>query len=104
MVTYKEAGIELIQARGSEGRFQFAGVSVRLGVFSESETWYIGVHQTTGGLVARLSLEDAKTLKEAADMLKYGFFLQYDDQTKPIVEAAIERGLLIVPSLATSPN
>lgn len=104
MVIYKEAGVELIQARGSEGRFQLAGVNVRLGVFNDADVWYIGVHQSAGGLVARLSLEDAKSLKEAKDMLKYGFFLQLDDQTQPIVDAAVTRGLLAVPSLATSQN
>lgn len=104
MVIYKEAGVELIQARGVEGRFHYAGVNVRLGVFSDSDAWYIGVHQSSGGLVARLSLEDAATLKEAVDMLKYGFFLQLDEQTRPIVEAAMERDLLTVPSLSGSRN
>ena len=43
MVTYNESGVELIQARGTEGRFQYRGRTVRLGVFNEDNVWYIGV-------------------------------------------------------------
>ena len=69
MVSYYEAGVELIQARGAEGRFQYQGRTMRLGVFNEGDAWYIGVHEAAGGKLARLSLEYAPTLKEAKDMV-----------------------------------
>ena len=98
MVTYNEAGVELIQARGTEGRFQYQGRTMRLGVFNQGDAWYIGVHEAAGGKVARLSLEFAPTLKEAKDMLKYGFFLDLhqDDQLFACLEG---EGLLSVSRL-----
>lgn len=103
MVLYRESGVELIQARGSEGRFTYEGDGMRLGAFAARDSWYIGVHRSSGGLVARLSLEDARTLKEAKDMLKYGFFLRTDENLDLI--AHLERiGLLSAPALAESNN
>jgi hypothetical protein len=99
MVLYREAGVDLIQARGSEGRFTYLGESMRLGPFADSESWYIGVHRSTGGFVARLSLESAATLKEAADMLKYGFFLDVGANADLIAHLS-QVGLLSAPSLA----
>ena len=98
MVTYNEAGVELIQARGTEGRFQYQGRTMRLGVFNQGDAWYIGVHEAAGGKIARLSLEFAPTLKEAKDMLKYGFFLDLhqDDQLVACLES---EGLLSAPQL-----
>ena len=97
MVTYNEAGVELIQARGTEGRFQYQGRTMRLGVFNEGDAWYIGVHEAAGGKLARLSLEYAPTLKEAKDMLKYGFFLElrHDEQLLACLE---DEGLLSTPA------
>jgi hypothetical protein len=103
MVLYRESGIELIQARGTEGRFTYQGESMRLGTFNDDDSWYIGVHFSNGRLAARLSLEDARTLKEAKDMLKYGFFLSADAPLDLI--AHLERiGLLSAPALAESNN
>ena len=101
MTTYNEAGVELVQARGAEGRFQYQGRTVRLGVFSEDETWYIGVHDASGGKLARLSLEDAQTMKEAADMLKYGFFLDLSqgDDLFELFASLEDAGLLSAPEL-----
>jgi hypothetical protein len=98
MVTYRESGTELIQARGQEGRLQFKGEAMRLGVFSVAETWYVGVHRSSGGVVARLSLEDAHSLKEAVDMLKYGFFLQFGEN-RELIEHLRDVGLLDAPGL-----
>jgi len=103
MVSYKESGIDLIQARGKEGRFQFRGMSLRLGVFSGSQGWYIGAHTATGVLFARLSLEYGKTLKEAKDMLKYGFFLR-PDESPDLVDHLQKIDLLSVPALAPAPE
>lgn len=99
MVTYNESGVELIQARGTEGRFQYRGRTVRLGVFNEDDVWYIGVHEAVGGKLARLTLEDAETMKEASDMLKYGFFLDLsqDDELFACLEDA---KLLSAPALS----
>ncbi|MBI1357135.1 MAG: hypothetical protein GC160_22580 [Acidobacteria bacterium] len=99
MVIYRESGVELIQARGEEGRFQYLGESMRLGAYAEGDSWYIGVHRSNGGLVARLTLEDARTLKEAKDMLKYGFFLQIDDNLE-LIRHIEQIGLLSAPALA----
>lgn len=98
MVIYREAGIDLIQARGEEGRFHFQGEYMRLGAFNEGESWYLGVHKSSGGAVARLSLEDARTLKEAKDMLKYGFFLQLEENEE-LIEHLVDEGLLTAPAL-----
>ncbi len=98
MVIYRESGVDLIQARGQEGRFFFAGENMRLGVFAEGDSWYIGVHRSSGGLVARLSLEDARTLKEAADMLRYGFFLQLEDNLD-LIRYLNSQGLVDAPGL-----
>ncbi len=98
MVTYNEAGIELIQGRGAEGRFSYRERTLRLGVFNDDDVWYIGVHDAEGSKVARLSLEDAATLKEAKDMLKYGFFLDLD-QDEELLAALEESGLLSAPAL-----
>ncbi len=99
MVTYNESGVELIQARGAEGRFQYRGRTVRLGVFNGDDVWYVGVHDSAGGKLARLTLEDAKTMKEASDMLKYGFFLDLsqDDELFACLEDA---NLLSAPALS----
>ena len=98
MVSYNEAGVELIPARGKEGRFLFRGQSMRLGAFNEGESWYIEVHKSSGGKVARLSLEEARTLKEAKDMLKYGFFLHVDDNLD-LLKRLEELDLLSAPTL-----
>ncbi len=98
MVTYNEAGTELIQGRGSEGRFSYRGRTLRLGVFNDEDVWYIGVHDAEGAKVARLSLEDASTLKEAKDMLKYGFFLDLG-QDDDLFAALEESGLFSAPAL-----
>lgn len=99
MVIYRESGVDLIQARGEEGRFTLDGENMRLGAFAEGDVWYIGVHRSSGGLVARLSLEDARTLKEAKDMLQYGFFLQLDDNLE-LIRYIESVGLLNAPALA----
>ena len=99
MVIYRESGVELVQARGEEGRFQYLGESMRLGAYAEGDSWYIGVHRSNGGLVARLTLEDARTLKEAKDMLKYGFFLQIDNHLE-LIRHLEQIGLLSAPALA----
>jgi len=98
VVIYREAGVDLIQARGSEGRFHFQGENMRLGAFNEGDSWYLGVHRASGGEVARLSLEDARTLKEAKDMLKYGFFLQLEENQE-LIQHLVTAGLLSAPAL-----
>ena len=98
MVTYTESGIELIQARGSEGKFEYRGRTVRLGIFSENDVWYIGVHEAAGSKLARLSLEDAASIKEASDMLKYGFFLDLS-QGDELFGCLEESGLFSAPEL-----
>lgn len=98
MRTYRESGVELIQARAKEGRFEYRGVSLRLGVFSGAKGWYVGAHLSSGKPCARLSLEYAKTQKEAKDMLKYGFFLRTED-TQDLVEHLQKIGLLSLPAL-----
>jgi len=98
MVAYREAGVELVQARGEEGRFTWNDEPMRLGLFSEAETWYVGVHRSSGGFVARLSLEEARTLKEAKDMLRYGFFLELDGNTE-LLRRLDSIGLLSAPDL-----
>jgi len=98
MVTYRESGVDLIQARGQEGRFEFQGETMRLGAFRDGDSWYLGVHRSAGGVVARLSLEDARTLKEAVDMLRYGFFLQTGENAE-LIERLREIGLLDAPGL-----
>ena len=103
MVTYKESGVDLIQARGKEGRFEFRGTWMRLGVFNSPEGWYVGVHTSGGVPSVRLSLEYAQTLKEATDMLKYGFFL--NPQGSPeLIDHLQAIGLLSVPAMAGSPQ
>ena len=53
--------------------------------------------------IERAGLEDARTLKEAKDMLKYGFFLRTGENHELI--AHLERiGLLSAPALAESNN
>ena len=99
MVAYKESGTELIQGRGEEGRFTWNDEQMRLGVFSEGDVWYVGVHRSSGGFVARLSLEDAKSLKEAKDMLRYGFFLLLEDNSE-LLERLGEVDLLSAPALS----
>jgi hypothetical protein len=98
MVTYNESGVDLIQARGKSGRFLYQGHSLRLGTYSGPDGWYLGVHMSSGRLFAALSLENAKNLKEAADMLRYGFFL-HSDVDPDLVEHLRKIGLLSVPSL-----
>ena len=98
MVAYREAGIELVQARGQEGRFTWNDEQMRLGLFSEAETWYVGVHRSSGGFVARLSLEEARTLKEAKDMLLYGFFLELEGNVE-LLRQLDAVGLLVAPDL-----
>ena len=99
MTTYKQTGVQLVQARGEEGRFEYQGLSLRLGIFNEDEGWYIGVHMSSGRLCARLSLEHGKTQKEAKDMLKYGFFLRTEEAPE-LVEHIQRIGLLSVPAAA----
>lgn len=77
-ITSSSAGVGLIQARGKEGRFEFKGAQMRLGAYASDEGWYLGVHSATGGLFSRLSMEYAANLKEATDMLRYGFFLRVE--------------------------
>lgn len=96
MTGYKESGVELIQARGQEGRFEYQGLSLRLGLFRDEEGWYIGVHMSSGRMCARLSLEYARTQKEAKDMLQYGFFLRTEEAPE-LVEYMESIGLLSVP-------
>jgi hypothetical protein len=103
MVSYNESGVELIQARGREGRFEFRGIGMRLGTFNSSEGWYVGVHTSIGVPSARLSLEYAKTLKEAKDMLKYGFFLNPRGPTE-LIDHLQEIGLLSMPMMANAPQ
>jgi hypothetical protein len=97
MTTYREAGTDLIQARGKEGRFEYQGLSLRLGVFHDEAGWYVGVHMSSGRMCARLSLEYAKTQKEAKDMLKYGFFLRREEAPE-LVEHLRKIELLSVPT------
>ena len=96
MTGYKESGVELVQARGQEGRFEYQGLSLRLGLFHDEEGWYIGVHMSSGRMCARLSLEYARSQKEAKDMLKYGFFLRTEEAPE-LVEYMESIGLLSVP-------
>jgi hypothetical protein len=98
MVTYSESGVDLIQARGKSGRFLYQGHSLRLGAYSGPDGWYLGVHMSSGRLFAALSLENAKNLKEATDMLRYGFFL-HSDVDPDLVGHLREIGLLSVPRL-----
>lgn len=95
MRDYREGGVELIQARGTEGRFEYQGVMLRLGLFNGPEGWYIGVHMASSKPCARLSLEFAETQKEAKDMLQYGFFLR-PDETPDLVEHMRQIGMLSV--------
>ena len=99
MTGYKESGVDLIQARGNPGRFEYRGVSLRLGVFNSDHGWYVGVHTSSGRVCARLSLEYAKSQKEATDMLKYGFFLQPEENSR-LVEHLRKIELLSVPALS----
>ena len=99
MTTYRESGVELIQARGTEGRFEYQGLSLRLGVFRDEEGWYVGVHLASGRVCARLSLEYGASQKEAKDMLKYGFFIRTEEAAE-LIEHLREIDLLSVPTLA----
>ena len=99
MTGYRESGYPLIQARGQEGRFEYQGLSLRLGLFHGEEGWYIGVHMSSGRMCARLSLEYARSQKEAKDMLKYGFFLRTEEAPE-LVEHLQSIGLLSAPTLA----
>jgi hypothetical protein len=101
MVTYKESGIDLIQARGKEGRFAFRGTWMRLGTFNSPEGWYVGVHTSGGVPSVRLSLEYGKTLKESKDMLKYGFFLN-PEASPELLDHLQEIELLSVSTMAGS--
>ena len=103
MKTYRESGVELIQGRGKEGRFEFQGLMLRLGVFHADEGWYIGVHMSSGRMVARLSLEYAKSQKEAKDMLQYGFFLRTEEAPE-LIEHLRQIDLLAVPSPTRESN
>lgn len=99
MTGYRESGRPLIQARGREGRFEYQGLSLRLGLFHGEEGWYIGVHMSSGRMCARLSLEHAHSQKEAKDMLRYGFFLRTEEAPE-LVEHIQSIGLLSVPTPA----
>ena len=99
MTGYRESGHRLIQARGREGRFEYQGLSLRLGLFHDEEGWYIGVHMSSGRMCARLSLEHARSQKEANDMLRYGFFLR-TEEVPELVEHLQSIGLLSVPTPA----
>ena len=103
MKTYRESGVELIQGRGNEGRFEYQGLMLRLGVFHAEEGWYIGVHMSSGRMVARLSLEYAKSQKEAKDMLKYGFFLR-SEEAPELIEHLSTIDLLTVPTHTRESN
>ena len=98
MVTYSESGVELVQARGKSGRFIYQGHSLRLGTYSGPDGWYLGVHMSSGRLFTGLSLENAKNLKEATDMLRFGFFLR-SGVDPDLVEHLCKIGLLSVPRL-----
>ena len=98
MVTYSESGVELIQARGKSGRFVYQGHSLWLRAYGGPDGWYLGVHMSSGRLFARLSLENAKNLKEATDMLRFGFFLR-SGVDSDLVEHLRKIGLLSVPRL-----
>jgi hypothetical protein len=98
MTGYREAGVELIQARAVEGRFEFKGVSLRLGVFNGEKGWYVGVHTSSGRLCARLSLEYAATQKEAKDMLQFGFFLAAPEESHELIGYLETIGLLSTPA------
>lgn len=99
MTGYRESGVDLVQGRGQEGRFVFQGVSLRLGVFHGEAGWYVGVHTSSGKFCARLSLEIAKSQKEAKDMLRYGFFVQ-PDESRDLISHLRKIGLLSVPVLS----
>ncbi len=103
MKTYRESGVELIQGQGTEGRFEYQGLMLRLGVFHAEEGWYIGVHMSSGRMVARLSLEYAKTQKEVKDMLKYGFFLR-SEEAPELIEHLAKIDLLSVPTHTRESN
>ena len=98
MVTYSESGVELIQARGKSGTFVYQGHSLRLRAYGGPDGWHLGVHMSSGRLFARLSLESAKHLKEATDMLRFGFFLS-SGVDSDLVEHLRKIGLLSVPRL-----
>ena len=98
MTGYRESGVDLIQARGREGRFESRGVSLRLGVFRNEHGWYVGAHTSAGRLTARLSLEYAKSQKEAKDMLKYGFFLA--NESRELIEHLRKIELLSVVTMS----
>jgi len=92
--------VELIQARAREGRFDYKGVSLRLGVFHGEKGWYVGVHTSSGRVCARLSLEYAATQKEAKDMLQFGFFLAAPEESRDLIRHLEVIGLLSVPALS----
>jgi len=100
MTGYREAGVELIQARGREGRCEYQGVSLRLGIFHAEKGWYVGVHTSSGRLCARLSLEYAHSQKEAKDMLQLGFFLAAPEESRDLIDHLRKIGLLSVPTLS----
>ncbi len=95
MVLYKEAGVELVQARGQEGRFYWDGRQMRLGAYRFGDTWKLAVQSSSGGEIVSLSLDDAQTLKEATDMLRYGFFLRREGNDA-LIRQLEEAGLLTV--------
>ena len=95
MVLYKEAGVELVQARGQEGRFFWDNQQMRFGVYRFGETWQPAVQSSRGGEIISLSLDDAQTLKEATDMLRYGFFLRREGN-EALIRHLEEVGLLTV--------
>ena len=97
MVLYKEAGVELVQARGQEGRFLWDGQQMRLGAYRFGDTWQLAVQSSTGGEIVSLSLDDAQTLKEASDMLRYGFFLRREGN-ESLISHLEEIGLLTIAS------
>ena len=103
MKAYRESGVELIQGRGKGGRFEYQGLMLRLGVFHAEEGWYIGVHMSSGRMVARLSLEYAKSQKEAKDMLKYGFFLRTEEAPE-LIEHLHSIDFLSVPAHTRESN
>lgn len=95
MVTERGTGVEFIHARGDEARFSYGGAAMRLGVFSGPDGWYVGVHNSKAVLQARLSTEYTETLKEATDLLKYGFFLRVEDNPE-LINYLQDTGLLTV--------
>jgi len=70
---------------------------MRLGAYRFGDTWQLAVQNSTGGEIVSVSLDDAQTLKEATDMLRYGFFLRREGN-EALIRQLVESGLLTVAS------